>query len=93
MRVASAGGMLIGAGVGVALGAGLMYLYRVYARSVPRLNDELERALKDPRYGFRWGDGDGDYALSYSTTAAKWWWLFAVVAMALIATGVVLLLL
>jgi hypothetical protein len=70
----------------------MAYLYRLHARGVPELNDELERALKDPRYGFRWERG-GDYALSWSTTAAKWAKVPVIVGLALIVTGVVLLIL
>jgi hypothetical protein len=90
-RVASLGRTLIGAGFGCALTGGIFFLYRLHARGVPELNEELERALKDPRYGFKTYK-DRDYVLQLSTAAAKWWMVFVALGSALTTIGVVLLL-
>ncbi len=67
------------------------YLYGLYARGVPELNEELQRARQDPRYGFRTLK-DRDYPLQLSTAAARWAHVPLIVGLAFIASGVVLLL-
>ena len=60
------------------------------ARGVPELNEELERAMRDRRYGFRRKDRYSAFGMSI--TAAKWAMVPVVLGLALIAIGVALLL-